>query len=132
MQSSFSDLEYAAKKKQTRRDRFLSEIEAVTPWPSLLNVVAPHYPASGKRGHPPIGLERILRMYIVQQCFGFSDEGTEDAVYDSQAIRRFVGIDLNRESGIGTGCDDSAEISSPAGRTPTDRIHLQCDQRPPG
>ena len=98
MQSSFSDLEYAAKKKQTRRDRFLSEIEAVTPWPSLLNVVAPHYPVSGKRGHPPIGLERILRMYIVQQCFGFSDEGTEDAVYDSQAIRRFVGIDLNREA----------------------------------
>ncbi len=98
MQSSFSDLEYAAKKKQTRRDRFLSEIEAVTPWPSLLNVIAPHYPVSGKRGHPPIGLERILRMYIVQQCFGFSDEGTEDAVYDSQAIRRFVGIDLNREA----------------------------------
>lgn len=98
MQSSFSDLEYAAKKKQTRRDRFLSEIEAVTPWPSLLNVVAPHYPVSGKRGHPPIGLERMLRMYIVQQCFGFSDEGTEDAVYDSQAIRRFVGIDLNREA----------------------------------
>ncbi|WP_394808914.1 IS5 family transposase, partial [Nitrosomonas sp.] len=61
-------------------------------------VIAPHYPVSGKRGHPPIGLERILRMYIVQQCFGFSDEGTEDAVYNSQAIRRFVGIDLNREA----------------------------------
>ena len=97
MQSSFSDLEYAAKKKQTRRDRFLVEIEAATPWTSLLNVIAPYYPVSGRRGHPPIGLERILRMYIVQQCFGFSDEGTEDAVYDSQAIRRFVGIDLNRE-----------------------------------
>ena len=84
MQSSFSDLEYAAKKKQTRRDHFLSEIKAITPWSSLLNVIAPHYPVSG--------------MYIVQQCFGFSDEGTEDAVYDSQAIRRFVGIDLNREA----------------------------------
>ncbi len=98
MQLSFSDLEYAAKKKQTRRDRFLSEIDEVTPWCSLLKVIAPHYPVSGKRGHPPIGLERILRMYIVQQCFGFSDEGTEDAVYDSQAIRCFVGIDLNREA----------------------------------
>ena len=97
MQSSFSDLEYAARKKQTRRDRFLVEIEAATPWTSLLNVIAPYYPVSGRRGHPPIGLERILRMYIVQQCFGFSDEGAEDAVYDSQAIRRFVGIDLNRE-----------------------------------
>ena len=98
MQSSFSDLEYAAKKKQTRCDRFLVEIEAATPWTSLLNVIAPYYPVSGRRGHPPIGLERILRMYIVQQCFGFSDEGAEDAVYDSQAIRRFVGIDLNREA----------------------------------
>jgi len=98
MQSSFSDLEYEAKKKQTRRDRFLVEIEAATPWASLLNVIAPYYPVSGRRGHPPVGLERMLRMYIVQQCFGFSDEGTEDAVYDSQAIRHFVGIDLNREA----------------------------------
>ena len=98
MQSSFSDLEYAAKKKQTRRDRFLVEIEAATPWTSLLNVIAPYYPVSGRRGHPPIGLERMLRMYIVQQCFGFSDEGAKDAVYDSQAIRRFIGIDLNREA----------------------------------
>lgn len=98
MQSSFSDLEYSAKKKQTRRDRFLVEIEAATPWTSVLNVIAPYYPVRGRRGHPPIGLERILRMYIVQQSFGFSDEGAEDAVYDSQAIRRFVGIDLNREA----------------------------------
>ncbi|WP_295629220.1 hypothetical protein [uncultured Nitrosomonas sp.] len=50
MQSSFSDLEYAAKKKQTRRDRFLVEIEAATPWTSLLNVIAPYYPVSGRRG----------------------------------------------------------------------------------
>ena len=63
----------------------------------MLNVIAPYYPVNGRRGHPPIGLERILRMYIVQQCIGFSDEGAEDAVYDSQAIHRFVGIDLNRE-----------------------------------
>jgi len=97
MQSSFSELEYGAKKKQTRRDRFLDEIEAVTPWASLTEVIAPFYPASGKPGRPPVGLERMLRMYVVQQCFGFSDEGIEDAVYDSQAIRHFVGIDLNRE-----------------------------------
>ena len=129
MQSSFSDLEYAAKKKQTRCDRFLVEIEAATPWTSLLNVIAPYYPVSGRRGHPPIGLERILRMYIVQQCFGFSDEGAEDAVYDSQAIRRFVGIDLNREPGSGTGCDDSAEIPASVGTTLSDRIYFQCDQR---
>ena len=97
MQTSFSELEYAAKKKQTRRDRFLAEIEAVTPWAVLVNTIAPYYP-SGGCGRPPIGLERMLRMYVVQQCFGFSDEGTEDALYDSQAIRGFVGIDLNREA----------------------------------
>jgi len=98
MQASFSELEYSTKKKQTRRDRFLSQIEAVTPWSALTQVIAPHYPSSGGRGRPPVGLERILRMYVAQQCFGLSDEGIEDALYDSQAIRRFVGIDLGRES----------------------------------
>jgi len=72
MQTSFSELEYATRKKQTRRDRFQSEIEAVTPWTALMGKVAPHYPSSVGRGRPPIGLERMLRMYIVQQCFGFS------------------------------------------------------------
>ena len=85
MQSSFSELEYAAKKRLTRRDRFLAEIESVTPWSSLLNVIAAHYPSSGGRGRPPVGLERMLRMYVAQQCFGLSDEATEDALYDSQA-----------------------------------------------
>ena len=98
MQASFSELEYAAKKKQTRRDRFLSEIDAVTPWVELERTVTPYYPSRGGRGRPPIGLSRMLRMYVAQQCFGLSDEGIEDAIYDSQAIRRFVGIDLNRES----------------------------------
>jgi len=98
MQASFSDLEYAAKKKVTRRDRFLGDIEAVTPWSALVAEIEPFYPKGEGRGRPPIGLERMLRMYIAQQCFGLSDEGTEDALYDSQAIRRFVGIDLSRES----------------------------------
>lgn len=98
MQASFSELEYAAKKRVTRRDRFLAEIESVTPWSSLMSVIVPHYPSSGGRGRPPVGLERILRMYVAQQCFGLSDEASEDALYDSQAIRRFVGIDLNREA----------------------------------
>jgi IS5 family transposase len=98
MQSSFSELEYGAKKKVTRRDRFLSEIEAITPWGELERTLIPFYPSAGGRGRPPIGLSRMLRMYVAQQCFGLSDEGTEDALYDSQAIRRFVGIDLSRES----------------------------------
>ena len=98
MQTSFSELEYAAKKKLTRRDRFLAEIEAVTPWAALEAEIAPFYPKDEGRGRPPIGLHRMLRMYIAQQCFGLSDEGIEDALYDSQAIRRFVGIDLAREN----------------------------------
>jgi len=98
MQASFSDLEYAAKKRVTRRDRFLSEIEAVTPWLALVAEIEPFYPKGEGRGRPPIGVHRMLRMYIAQQCFGLSDEGIEDAIYDSQAIRGFIGIDLNRET----------------------------------
>jgi IS5 family transposase len=98
MQTTFSELEYAAKKKRTRRDRFLADIEAVTPWPALVAVIEPFYPKGDGRGRPPIGLERMLRMYVAQNCFGLSDEGIEDAIYDSQAIRRFVGIDLGREA----------------------------------
>jgi transposase, IS5 family len=94
VQTNFSELEYAAKKKQARRDRFLNKIEVITPWTELRKAVAPYYPNSGGRGRPPIGLVRMLRMYVVQQCFGLSDEGTEDALYDSQAIRRFVGVDF--------------------------------------
>jgi IS5 family transposase len=98
MQASFSDLEYAAKKRVTRRDRFLSEIEAVAPWSALVAEIEPFYPKGEVRGRPPIGVQRMLRMYIAKQCFGLSDEGIEDAIYDSQAIRRFIGIDLNRET----------------------------------
>ena len=97
MQTTFSELEYAAKKKQTRRDRFLADIEAVTPWADLVGAIEPFYPKGEGRGRRPIGVERMLRMYIAQNCFGLSDEGMEDAIYDSQAIRRFVGIDLTRE-----------------------------------
>ena len=98
MQTSFSELEYAAKKKQTRRDIFLGELDRITPWAALERTIAPFYPGSGSPGRPPIGLPRMLRMYVAQQCFNLSDEGMEDALYDSQAIRRFVGIDLSRDT----------------------------------
>ena len=90
-QTSFSELEYAGKKKRTHRDRFLADIAAGTPWRDLVAVIEPFYPRGEGRGRPPMGVERMLRMYIAQQCFGLSDEGIEDAIYDSQAIRRFVG-----------------------------------------
>jgi len=70
----------------------------VTPWSKLHKLIEPFYPKVEGAGRPPIGLARMLRMYVAQQCFGLSDEGIGDAIYDSQAIRAFVGIDLGRES----------------------------------
>jgi IS5 family transposase len=92
-QGSFSQAEYAGKKKQTRRDRFLSEMERVVPWARLVDRLRPFYP-KGERGRPPIGLERMLRLYFLQQWYGLADEALEDALYDSQALRGFAGIDL--------------------------------------
>jgi IS5 family transposase len=97
-QVSFAQAEYEKKKKRTRREVFLEKMEQVVPWSRLMEVIEPHYPKSGKRGRPPIGLERMLRMYFVQQWYGLADEAVEDAVYDSQALRNFMGIDLSRQS----------------------------------
>ena len=93
LQGSFSQAEYAGKKKQTRRDRFLAEMEAVVPWARLVERLRPLYP-KGERGRPPIGLERMLRIHFLQQWYGLADEAMEDALYDSQALRGFAGIDL--------------------------------------
>jgi len=95
-QSSFAQAEFAEKKKVTRREKFLARMEAVLPWARLLAVIAPHYP-KGERGRPPIGLERMLRVYFLQQWYGLADEALEDALYDSQALRSFARIDLSAE-----------------------------------
>lgn len=95
-QSSFSQAEFAAKKKTTRREKFLARMEEVIPWAKLLAVLAPHYP-KGERGRPPIGLERMLRIYFLQQWYGLADEALEAALYDSQALRGFARIDLAAE-----------------------------------
>ena len=97
-QMSFAQVEYAGKKKQTRRDKFLGQMEQVVPWKRLIAVIEPHYPKSGQRGRPPIGIARILRMYFIQQWYGLADEAVEDAIYDSQALRNFCRIDLAVES----------------------------------
>src|SRR5437588_12830211 len=95
-QGSFSQAEYAGKKKQTRRDKFLAEMEAVVPWARLVERLRPLYP-KGERGRPPVGLERMLRMCFLRQWYGLAKEALEDALYDSQALRGFVGIELNRD-----------------------------------
>jgi IS5 family transposase len=95
-QRSFSQAEFADKKKLTRREKFLARMESVIPWVKLLAVIEPFYP-KGERGRPPVGLERMLRVYFLQQWYGLADEALEDALYDSQALREFARIDLAAE-----------------------------------
>jgi IS5 family transposase len=96
-QTSFAQTEYAAKKKTTRREKFLGEMERVVPWGKLTTLIEPHYP-QGRWGRPPVGLERMLRIYFLQQWYTLADEALEDALYDSQALRTFTGIDLSAEN----------------------------------
>jgi IS5 family transposase len=83
-------------RRPTRRDEFLSTMDRIVPWAELCAVVEPHYPKAGN-GRPPVGLERMLRMHFVQHWFNLADEACEEALLDSVALRRFVGIDLGRE-----------------------------------
>jgi transposase, IS5 family len=87
---------FARYAKPTRRGDFLAAMEALVPWLALCNVIAPHYPKAGN-GRPPVGLERMLRMYFIQHWFNLADEACEEALYDSPSLRQFVGIDLGRE-----------------------------------
>lgn len=95
-QMSFSESEFASKKRVTRKEAFLAVMEQVVPWKRLIERLESYYP-KGQRGRPPMGLERMLRLLVVQNCFGLSDEGLEDAVYEIQSIRQFVGVDLNSD-----------------------------------
>lgn len=83
-------------RKPTRREEFLRTMETIVPWAALCQVIEPHYPKAGN-GRPPVGLERMLRMYFVQHWFNLADEACEEALLDSTALRSFVGIDLGRE-----------------------------------
>jgi IS5 family transposase len=73
-------------------------MERVVPWAKLIAVIEPLYPTSGRVGRQPTGVAKMLRMYLLQQWYGLADEALEDSIYDSQALRDFVGIDLSRES----------------------------------
>jgi IS5 family transposase len=96
-QPSFSEVEYSGKKRQTRRDQFLNQMEKQVPWQEWIALIEPFYP-KGERGRPPIGCEKMLRLYLLQAWYNLSDEGMEDAVYDSQSLRKFSRIDLAHES----------------------------------
>ena len=88
--------QYEQYRRPTKRDVFLATMDKIVPWGALCAVIEPHYPKAGNV-RPPVGLERMLRMYFVQHWFNLADAACEDALLDSTALRRFVGIDLGRE-----------------------------------
>jgi len=92
-QQTFASEAWSRKGKRTRRERFLAEMEAVIPWSQLIALIEPHYPNTGK-GRPPHELERMLRIYFLQQWFNLSDPQAEDAIYDSESMRRFARVEL--------------------------------------
>lgn len=93
-QWSFSDAEYAGKRKRTRREIFLQEMDRVVPWKVLADLIEPHYPKAGKGRHP-YPLEVMLRIHFMQQWFGLSDPAMEEALYDMAPMRRFAGLTLS-------------------------------------
>ena len=94
-QPAFPGLTHAMKKKRTRLEKVLAEMEAVVPWTRLLALIEPHYPKTGpKGGRPPMPLETMLRVYCLQQWYALSDPMAEEMLYDSDAMRRFAGIEL--------------------------------------
>lgn len=95
-QPTFAALAFANKKKKTRRELFLEEMDQVVPWAQLIKVISKHYPKAGN-GRPPVGLEKMLRIYFLQQWFNLSDPGMEDALYDIESLRRFAGIELGED-----------------------------------
>src|SRR5262252_3072442 len=96
-QTTFASLAWNAKGKTTRRERFLAEMDAVIPWTRLSALIEPHYPKAGD-GRQPMPLERMLRIYFMQQWFNLSDPQAEDALYDMESMRRFAGIELAEDT----------------------------------
>lgn len=96
-QPTFASLAWDRKGKVTRRERFLVEMDAVIPWARLLGLIEPHYPKAG-HGTQPMPLTRMLRIYFLQHWFNLSDPAMEDALYDSEAMRRFAGIELSDDA----------------------------------
>src|ERR1700745_3605407 len=92
-QLTLASMVWQTKGKVTRRERFLAEMDAVIPWARLLALIEPYYPKAGQ-GRQPLGLEKMLRIYFLQQWFNLSDPQAEDAIYDSESMRRFARVEL--------------------------------------
>ncbi len=96
-QSTFAEVSFERYRKPTRRERFLDEMNRMVPWADLAAAIEPVYPKAEGPGRPPVGVERMLRLHCLQQWFNLSDPAVEEALYDSRALRHFVGIDLGCE-----------------------------------
>jgi IS5 family transposase len=94
-QMSFADAEYAGKRKQTRRERFLIEMDQVVPWKGLIALIDPYYP-KGDGGRPAYPLMAMLRVHLMQNWFGYSDPAMEEALYETTILRQFSGLHLDR------------------------------------
>jgi len=95
-QPSFTDIEYGNRRRVSRRERFLVTMDVTIPWQVWVGLIEPFY-YSGKKGRKPKPVETMLRMYLLQAWFSLSDEGVEEAIYDSYAMRRFMGLDFALE-----------------------------------
>ena len=95
-QQTFSDMEYANRKRITKRESFLKMMNEIIPWSEWVEIIRPFYP-KGEQGRPPRGIELMLRMYLLQIWFNLSDEMVEDSIYDSYAMRYFVGLNFFEE-----------------------------------
>jgi IS5 family transposase len=94
-QLGFSDYELTTAKKQTKREKFLSEMEVVVPWQALIDLFEPHYPKTSKKGgRPPYPLGTMLRIDLLQQWYSLSDPAMEEALIEVPTMRRFAGIEL--------------------------------------
>ena len=96
-QQSFAAEDFEIYRKKTRKEKFLEEMESIIPWAELSEVIEPYYPVPAKAGRPPVGIDRMLRIHFLQHWFELSDPAAEEALYDSRAMRQFVGIDLGKE-----------------------------------
>ena len=103
-QPSFTDAEYSQRRRVTRREEFLTAMDQVIPWTEWIGLIEPHY-YNKARGRRPVPVETMLRMYLLQCWFNLSDEGIEDAIYDSYAVRSFMKINFVDEQKTRSLCD---------------------------
>jgi len=96
-QNTFAAASFERYRKPTRRELFLAQMDEIIPWRELCVVIEPFYPKGDGAGRPPVGVERMLRIHFIQHWFNLSDPAVEEALYDSRALRAFVGVDLGRE-----------------------------------